>query len=56
LAQLAAGHEQMTCDITNKLRGAELDILDKIAAPPPRLPEGSARKPAPLTLPSPPVR
>jgi hypothetical protein len=50
-AQLAAGQEQMTGDIPNKLNAAEHDILDKISAPPsqPTLP---ARKPAPPTPPA----
>jgi hypothetical protein len=51
-AQLAAGQEQMTREIT-KLRAAEQDILDKISAPPPRPAAAPARKPVPLT---PPVR
>jgi hypothetical protein len=34
-AQLAAGQEQMTGDIANKLQAAEQDILDRISAPPP---------------------
>jgi hypothetical protein len=56
-AQLTAGQEQMTRDIT-KLQAAEQDILDKISAPPPRPAGAPARKPAPLTPPSqaPPVR
>jgi hypothetical protein len=47
-AQLAAGQEQMTGDITNKLQAAEQDILDKIAAPPPQ------PNPARRTVPPPP--
>ena len=50
--QLAAGQEQMTRDIA-KLRAAEQDILDKISAPPPRPAAAPARKPVPVTPPSP---
>jgi hypothetical protein len=50
-AQLAAGQEQMTREIT-KLRAAEQDILDKISARPPRPAAAPARKPVPLTPPS----
>jgi hypothetical protein len=52
-AQLAAGQEQMTGDLTNKLNAAEQDILDKISAPPPQPAAAPARKPVPAT---PPVR
>jgi hypothetical protein len=56
-AQFAAGQEQMTRDITNKLQATEHDILDKmISAPPPPLAAVPARKPVPLTPPPPPVR
>jgi hypothetical protein len=51
-AQLAAGQEQMTGDITNKLNAAEQDILDKISAPPPQSAVAAARKPAPPTPPA----
>jgi hypothetical protein len=48
--QLAAGQEQMTRDITNKLQATEHDILEKmISAPPPAA--APARKPVPLTPP-----
>ena len=50
-AQLAAGQEQMTRDIANKLQAAEQDILDKLSAPPPQPAAAPARKPAPLTPP-----
>jgi hypothetical protein len=48
-AQIAAGQEQMTRDITTKLQAAEQDILDKITAPPlPSSPTAApARKPVP---------
>jgi hypothetical protein len=49
-AQLAAGQEQMTGDITNKLQAAEQDILDKIAAPPPQ--PAPARRTVPTTTPA----
>jgi hypothetical protein len=52
-AELAAGQEQMTGDLTNKLNAAEQDILDKISGPPPQPAAPPARKPAP---PTPPVR
>ena len=45
-AQLAAGQEQMTGEITSKLNAAEQDILDKISTPPPQT-AAAARKPAP---------
>jgi hypothetical protein len=51
-AQVAAGQEQMTRDIT-KLQAAEQDILHKISAPPPRPAAAPAQKPAPLTAPPP---
>ena len=51
-AQLAAGQEQMTREIT-KLRATEQDILDRISAPPPRPAAAPARKPVPVTPPSP---
>jgi hypothetical protein len=47
VAQFAAGHEQMTREIT-KLEAAEQEILQKISAPPPRPAEAPARKPVPL--------
>jgi len=50
--QLAAGQEQMTREIT-KLRATEQDILDRISAPPPRPAAAPARKPVPVTPPSP---
>jgi PPE-repeat protein len=56
-AQLGAGQEQMTRDIT-KLQLAEQDILRKISAPPPSA-AGPAQKPVPLTPPrsqAPPAR
>ena len=53
-AQLAAGQEQMTGDITNKLQAAEQDILDKIAAPPPQ--SAAARRTAPTATPATPAR
>jgi len=46
-AQLAAGQEQMTGDITTKLNAAEQDILDKISVPQPQPTVAPARKPAP---------
>jgi hypothetical protein len=48
-AQLAAGQEQMTRDVANKLQAVEQDILDKISAPPPRPAAAPARKSVPLT-------
>jgi hypothetical protein len=48
-AQLAAGQEQMTGDITNKLQAAEQDILDKISAPPAQPAAAPARRPVPRT-------
>jgi hypothetical protein len=54
-AQLAAGQEQMTRDITN-LQAAEQDILQKISAPPPRPAATPAHKPVPPPLQAPPVR
>jgi hypothetical protein len=56
-AQVAAGQEQMTRDIT-KLQAAEQDILHKISEPLPR-PTAAApvHKPVPLTPPpAPPAR
>jgi hypothetical protein len=51
-AQLAAGQEQMTRDITNKLEAAEQDVLDKISsAAAPRSAAASPRKPVSLTPP-----
>jgi len=51
-AQVAAGQDQMTRDITTKLQAAEQDILSKIAAPaaaPASRPEAVAvRKPTPV--------
>jgi hypothetical protein len=45
-AQVAAGQEQMTRDIT-KLQAAEQDILHKISEPPPRPAVAPVRKPVP---------
>jgi uncharacterized coiled-coil protein SlyX len=43
-AQVAAGQEQMTRDITNKLEAAEHDVVDKISfALPPRPAAAPAR-------------
>jgi hypothetical protein len=53
--QLAAGQEQLTRSIT-KLQAAELDILDKISAPPPRPAGAPARAPVPPTTPTRPAR
>ena len=51
-AQLAAGQDQMTRDIGNKLQAAEQDILDKmISVSPPQPAAATARKPVPLTPP-----
>jgi hypothetical protein len=51
-AQIAAGQDQITRDIGNKLQAAEQDILDKMSsAPPPPPAAAPARKPAPLTPP-----
>jgi len=45
-AQLAAGQEQMTRDITNKLEAAKQDVVDKItSALPPRPAAAPARSP-----------
>ena len=44
--QVAMGQQQMSGDIA-KLQAAEQDILNKIAAPPPRPAPVAARKPAP---------
>jgi hypothetical protein len=52
-AQLAAGQEQMTGDITTKLNAAEHDILDRISAPPSQPTVAPARKPAPPPPPPP---
>jgi hypothetical protein len=50
-AQLAAGQDQMTRDIGNKLQAVEQDILDKmISAPPPQPAAAPARKPVPSTF------
>jgi hypothetical protein len=57
-AQVAAGQEQMTRDIT-KLQAAEQDILHKISEPPPRPAAAAApvHKPVSLTPPpAPPAR
>jgi len=55
-AQLAAGQEQMTRDIT-VLRAAQQEIIDKISMPPPRPAAAPTHKPVPLTPPSqPPLR
>jgi hypothetical protein len=47
-AQVAAGQEQMTRDIT-KLQAAEQDILHKISEPPPRPAAAPVHKPVPPT-------
>lgn len=51
-AQVAAGQDQMTRDITAKLQAAEQDILSKIAAPAaapaPRPETFAVRKPTPV--------
>jgi hypothetical protein len=47
-AQLAAGQEQVTRDINNKLQEVEQDILAKVSAPPPRPAAAPARKSVPL--------
>jgi hypothetical protein len=52
-AQVAAGQEQMTRDIT-KLQAAEQDILHKISEPPPRPAVAPVHKPVPPQ--APPVR
>ena len=56
-AQVAAGQEQMTRDIT-KLQAGEQDILHKISEPPPRPAAAAApvHKPVPLTPPPPTAR
>jgi hypothetical protein len=55
-AQVAAGQEQMTRDIT-KLQAAEQDILHKISEPPPRPAAAPVHKPVSLTPPpAPPAR
>jgi hypothetical protein len=46
-AQVAAGQDQMTRDITIKLQAAEQDILNRISGPPPRPEAAAARKPPP---------
>jgi len=51
-AQLAAGQEQMTRDIANKLQATEQDILDKILAPQTQPAAAPARRPGPMTAPS----
>ncbi len=44
-AQVVAGQEQITRDLTTKLQVAEEDILNKISAPPPQPAAAAARKP-----------
>ena len=52
-AQLAASQQQMAGDIA-RLHAAEQEILDRISAPPPRPAAAApARKPVPVTPPSP---
>jgi hypothetical protein len=46
-AQVAAGQDQITRDITIKLQAAEQDILNKISGPPLRPEAAVARKPSP---------
>jgi hypothetical protein len=49
-AQIAAGQDQMTRDISARVQVAERDILDKIAAAQPRTdPAAQARKPTPAS-------
>jgi hypothetical protein len=45
-AQIAAGQDQMTRDITARMQAAQRDIMDKIAAAQPRPDPAAARKPA----------
>jgi hypothetical protein len=51
-AQFAAGQQQMVDDIA-KLQADEQEILHKLSAAPPRPTAAPARKPAPVTPPSP---
>ena len=48
--QLAAGQDQMAREIT-RLHAADLEILQRIPAPPPQPPPAPARKPMPKPLP-----
>ena len=49
--QLAAGQDQMAREIT-RLHAADLEILQRIPAPPPHPPTAPARKPIPMPPPS----
>jgi hypothetical protein len=55
-AQVNAGQEQITRDLTTKLQAAEQDILDRISVPPSQPAASPARKPAPSPLQVAPVR
>lgn len=50
--QLTAGQDQMAREIA-RLHAADLEILQRIPAPPPQPPTAPARKPMPMPLPSP---
>jgi hypothetical protein len=50
-AQVNAGQEQITRDLTTKLQAAEQDILDRISVPPSQPAASLARKPSPSPSP-----
>jgi hypothetical protein len=51
--QVASGQQQMSGDIA-KLQSSEQNILNKIAAPPPRPAPAPVHKPPPLVVAAPP--
>jgi hypothetical protein len=55
-AQVNAGQEQITRDLTTKLQAAEQDILDRISVQPSQPAASPTRKPAPAPLQVAPVR